>query len=379
MTVLRTPALPPYYRVMDGRRYIDQLLDDVRAQLEPLPEVVSEALARRQLVLQAAVSIAGAFRCIESGSLAHGTAICPIHRRDRGLDADGAVVLRQEMWPLLGPETVSNHPPDEVVNQYCTYVVGKVRAAGYSRATAEPTKRAILVRFHQPLPDGEDPSVDLIIALPRPAGGVWIPNLEKHRWDPSDPGMHTLLFNSGPPGVPVTRAQAVRLGKGENKRTDPPALCSFNVEALAWMFLREVLPLPEALLLLWSQGAADLARRLTPDPAGVSAPIKVKDRFAAARRWQSNAQRMEAALRPGCSDAEVQALLHPLWPDYIADDPKRTPAREAVRRAAETAARAADLAETLRTRRPVYAARSGGLALGGGVALKSPRSSGDQA
>src|SRR3712207_8758808 len=43
-----------------------------------------------------------------------------------------------------------------------------------------PQKRSILIEFNEPI-DDEDPSVDLIVALTRAAGGLWIPQLHADR------------------------------------------------------------------------------------------------------------------------------------------------------------------------------------------------------
>ncbi|MDX6198989.1 MAG: hypothetical protein QOJ79_2140 [Actinomycetota bacterium] len=345
-------------------RYVDQLLDDVRAQIEPDRAVVDEALRRRALCLDAAASFAGSVDIFGSGSLAHGTAICPIHKRDKGLDADGTTVLDQRAWPSLGPETAINEPPDRVVELYRQHIEAKVRAAGYPRATVTVTKRAILVRFHSPLPCGEDPTVDVVLGLTRSQGGIWIPNTDQHRWDPSDPKTHTRLLNDVAKELRVARARTIRLAKAENKRTDPPALCSFNIEALAWMFVPTAMPLPESLLTLWENGAADLRARLTPDPARVSKPIKVADRDAAVKRWEDASWRLGQALRPGQTDRAIRDLLHPLWPEYVADDPSQTPARRAATAAA------------IRSGRSLYPAAAGGFALAGAAAFKTVRSYG---
>lgn len=345
-------------------RYIDRLLDDVRAQIEPDKAVVEEALRRRALCLEAAASYAGAADVFGSGSLAHGTAICPIHKRDKGLDADGTTVLDQRAWPQLGPETWTNQPPEAVLELYRQHIEAKVRAAGYPRATATVTKRAILVRFFKPMPCGEDPTVDVVLGLTRAQGGIWIPNNDQHRWDPSDPKTHTRLLNDVAKELRVARARTIRLAKAENKRTEPPALCSFNIEALAWMHVQTVMPLPESLLALWENGAADLRARLTPDPAGVSKPIKLADRAGAVKRWENAASRLGQALRPGQTDPAVRDLLHDLWPEYVADDPSQTPARRA------------EAAAALRAGRSVYPAATGGFLLAGTHALKSTRSYG---
>lgn len=355
--------------------YTDTLLDDIRSQIQPDETVVKEAKARREIVLTAAASLAGSTRKIRSGSLAHGTAICPIHLRDKGLDADGAVVL-PSTWRELGPETVADEPPNDTVEQFRAVVQDAVRAKGYpnAEATTKDMKRAILVKFNQELPDGEDPTVDLIVGLPRTAGGLWIPNLTSRRWDPSHPEKHTELFLGSDDNkrLRTMRARAVRLAKAENKRTDPAALCSFNIEALAIMYLNEVMPLPVAIRTLWSEGARDLARRLTPDPAHVSADIRVKDRAAAVERWADNAARIATAIDvdgyAGADQREVmiREVLRPLWPDYVPDEATGS-----------TKARTqATFAQALRKKQPLHASATGGLALSGGLELKRTNSFG---
>lgn len=358
--------------------YTDRLLDDIRSQIQPDETVVKEARARREIVLAAAASFGSTAKKVRSGSLAHGTAICPIHLRDKGLDADGAVVLPTSAWPNLGPETWADEPPNDTVEQFRSVVQDAVRAKGYpnAAATTKDMKRAILVDFNQELADGEDPTVDLIVGLPRTAGGLWIPNLTSSRWDPSHPEKHTDLFlgSDSNKRLRTMRARAVRLAKAENKRTDPAALCSFNVEALAIIYLNEVMPLPVALRTLWSEGARDLSRRLTPDPAHVSADIKVKDRAAAVERWGDNAARIASAIdidaytgldRP---EVMIREVLRPLWPDYVPDETTGS-----------TKARTqASFAQALRKKQPLHAAATGGLALGGGTALKRPNSFGDR-
>lgn len=49
----------------------------------------------------------GSVNCtFASGSPAHRTANCPVHRRDVGLDADYGVVLDRRAYPILGPDSV---------------------------------------------------------------------------------------------------------------------------------------------------------------------------------------------------------------------------------------------------------------------------------
>ena len=249
--------------------YTQQLLNDVRAQLAPEDVVLKEAKDRRELVLRAAESFPGVnrSRSFASGSLAHGTANCPVHERDKGLDADCGIVLDRRSHSTLGPDSPQQEGPTRIVEQVRNHLRPKIRAE-YPDATFRITKRAIFIRFGAPLPTGEDPTVDLVVGLERrEAPGLWIPNTcEAERWDPSHPEMHTQLLTAKPKDLRVVRARAIRLAKAENKRTGKPPLCSFNLEALAWMFVEQGMTEPDALLALWTDGADDLQRRLTPVP-----------------------------------------------------------------------------------------------------------------
>lgn len=342
--------------------YTSGLLDHVRAQLAPSDEALGEARRRRDVVKDAALSFYGALRVFNSGSLAHATANCPIHRRDAGLDADCGVVLDRRIHWSLGPDGLGVGP-DDIVEEMRNEIVGKVRAE-YPNATLEITKRAILVEFHSPLSTGEDPSVDLVVCLDRrQAPGLWIPNTEQHRWDPSDPEEHTRLLTAEPKRLRVTRARAVRLAKAENKREDKVPLCSFNLEAFGLMFVDTPGDEPSALLAIWEDGAADLRRRLTPDPAGVSKPIKVADVDYAVRRLEQAAMHLRAALEHDNDLKRVRDELRQLWPEFIPS--------------AENTSSQAEILAALKVGATMGVTATGGLSTSAGAQIKSPRSFGE--
>ena len=342
--------------------YTANLLADVRAQLAPDDAVIKEAKQRRDAVRAAAATFYGSLRGFNSGSLAHGTANCPVHQRDKGLDADCGVVLHRIYHPDLGPDSERNEGPNHIVEQMRAHLRTKVREK-YPRASFKVTKRAILVTFREPLPSGEDPTVDIVVALTRKdAPGLWIPNTVANRWDPSHPEKHTEMLDDEPKPRRVNRARAIRLAKAENKRTAVPPLCSFNLEAFGMMFVETDMGEARALLAIWREGAADLRRRLTTDPAEVSAPIKVADRQRAIDRLQNAADRLEAALERDWDADWVRRHLQPLWPDFIATTP-----------GAVTKAR---LAASLQTGSRVNITSAGALTTGAGLALKKPQSFG---
>jgi|APMI01.1.fsa_nt_gi hypothetical protein len=306
--------------------YVDQVLDDVRAQLAPADVVLKEARERRDLARRAAKTFHGALRTYRSGSLAHGTANCPVHHRDQGLDADCGVVLDRRVHSLLGPDGIGLGP-NLMVNEVVDHIKPLVLME-YRRATFRITKRAILIEFHQPLESGEDPTVDLIVAVNRKdAEGLWIPNTEQNSWNPSHPEKHTELFTSGDPEIRATRARSIRLAKAENKRSGEPTLCSFNVETFGWMFTQSGMSVATALANLWRKGAADLRNRLTPDPAGISAPIKVANREASIRRLEFAASQLEGAQLKPNDEKWVCSRLAALWPEFIAADGTTSKAR----------------------------------------------------
>ncbi len=87
-----------------------------------------------------------------------------------------------------------------------------------------------------------------------------------------------------------------------------------------------------ALLELWERGAADLARRNTPDPAGVSAPIKVVDRAYAVERLTHAATTLRSAIDNDDDEYWVRSELVKLWPDFVSASPYgETKARIAAR------------------------------------------------
>lgn len=340
-----------------------ELLDEVRRQLAPTKEAMTEARdRRRKIVKDAAMGFLGSLRVFNSGSLAHATANCPVHRRDRGLDADCGLVLDRRRHTQLGPDG-DGIGSDAIVQEVLDHIAGKVKAE-YPAAKLTMTKRAILVTFNSPLSSGEDPSVDLVVCLDRRfADGLWIPNTEQHRWDPSDPEKHTELLTADPKSLRVTRARAIRLAKAENKREEKVPLCSFNLEAFGLMFVNSTHDEPAALLAVWERGAADLRRRLTPDPAGVSQPIKVADRDYAVRRLEEAASRLRAALDHDDDPDRVRAELRGLWPDFIAS-------------VAGTLSKAETLAK-MEARTQLKVTPRGGLSTEVGTPIKNTRSFGD--
>jgi hypothetical protein len=250
--------------------YAGQVLTDVRRQIAVDDDALSETKERRNLVKRHARSFRGALKIFDSGSLAHGTVNKPIS------DADCGVVLDRRSCPDLGPDG-DDVPPNAIVEQMAEHVIDLVRE-DYPKATKKVTKRAILIEFNEPLGDEQDPSVDLVLALTKAEGdGRWIPNMERERWDPSDPEEHTRLLNDLDITTRVHRARVIRLAKAAVGQDETPVVCPFNLAALALERVDPNTTIAEALRDLLLGGADSLEAGLTEDPAKVSGSIKLPD------------------------------------------------------------------------------------------------------
>lgn len=282
---------------------IHDLLDQIRDDVAPSDTTLNTAREHRDAVLSSAGSFDGALRTYRSGSIAHGTA-------NDDTDADCGVVLDRRVWSALGPGG-DDDGPGHAVEQVRSKVRSDLNDDGWDVST-RLTKRAIEVKF----PDG--PSVDLIVGLTRKnAVGLWIPNLHAGSWDASHPERHTELLTDGPKALRVTRARAIRLAKTWNKQPTQPGLCSFNLEALALSAVESGMGVPEALHAIADYGATDLAKRLTPDPADVSPPIKLLiDRAIVVSRLTALASSLAKALESD-DDDEVQDLIAAAFPNYL--------------------------------------------------------------
>jgi len=292
--------------------FAGQVLADVRRGIAVDDDVLSETKARRNLVKRHARSFSGALKTFDSGSVAHGTVNKPVS------DADGGVVLDRRTYPELGPDG-DDAPPDEIVAAVAAHVIAGVREE-YPDATCRVCKRAILVEFNEPLDSGEDPSVDLIVALTRADGpGRWIPNTEAHDWDASDPEEHTRLLNGPDSATRVHRARVIRLAKAAVKQDATPVITSFNLEALALEHVGADATIAESLRDLFLGAGGDLSQGLTPDPAGVSDPIKLPEgvlRSAAVARLRRFGEAVAAAIGADSLE-EAEAALAELYPDHI--------------------------------------------------------------
>lgn len=292
--------------------YTNDLLDSIRKTTDAHPAALAEARARTQLVRTVAAQLTtGALRTYGSGSLWQHTQNHPIS------DGDSGLVLDRRYYPSLGPEG-GGAPPDDVVATLCG-VLGPRLRQDYPNARCFTSKRGPKPTFGAPI-DGQDPTVDIVVALTRRDGnGLCIPNLKKGTWEASDPEEHSRLLNAEPRALRSTRRKVIRLLKVWNKQYDTPALSSFHLSMLALEFVKPGVNVASALLAVLDGAAARMDKHLpTPDPAGVSANIRLLSDWATAeRRLRLAAGHLRKALVNDSDEDIVRTELSKVFWKYV--------------------------------------------------------------
>ncbi|MBM3158047.1 MAG: hypothetical protein FJ004_12310 [Chloroflexi bacterium] len=284
---------------------ISEILTDVQKKIAPSDKTLETVRGRRDEVRAIAGRYPGALRTYMAGSIAHRTA-------NDDTDADCGVVLDRRTYPELGPDGKGGSP-SQIVEDVRSFIREELKK-DHLDVTFRLTKRAIKITFNEPLEDGTDPSVDLIVALTRAERALWIPNLEGKQWDASDPEYHTQLLIAEPAELRRLRAKAIRLAKAWNKQYAQPGLCSFNISVLALEAVKEGMSVAEGLSAFFKHAASDLAKRRTPDPAGVSPPIKTLiDREVIVGRLSKAAESFDVALNSDNESDTRDAIAGVYW------------------------------------------------------------------
>ncbi len=275
-------------------------------------EALAEARTRRNVVFEAAMTYEGALRTIRSGSIAHNT-VSDIDRRVS--DADGSVVMNRQIYTAYGPDG-GGGGPRELVESIADDLRNLVSQIYPNVYVSINHKHAILFRFREPLADGSDPTVDLVISLNRKEGGLWIPHLPKNRWDAADPETHTKLVKSKQQETNRTSTKVVRAAKLYAKQWTVPLLSSFHLTALMLASIEKGVGLTEGLCALATHSSKSLSRGNTPDPAGISESLKVPsdhDRDTVAKRLAKAAQHLHDAMElDDADDANYDDVLEHL-------------------------------------------------------------------
>jgi hypothetical protein len=330
-----------------------QLLRDAQKQTQADDPVLIEARKRRNATLTAACRHSGVIETYYCGSVACALAIHPV------LDADGGIILDRRRYPTLGPDGDDEAPTLVVADLQA--VIGPELRRTWPNAVVKTMKRGLRIFFNDPLADGQDPYVDLVVAMKRKdALGLWIPNMDVPRWDPSHPQRHVELFLSGTKPLRRTRAQTIRLAKVWNGQFSQPALSSFNIGAEALLSITEVAAIEEALFTFFDEAAANLAIRRTDDPAGVSGPIHLEQsKDVVVKRLGDARDHLRRALDNADDPDVVGDALHQVFWKYLP---------------AVTDTSKVGLARLLSASTPRLRTTAAGVAVAG--SLKSPRSFG---
>ena len=293
--------------------HAERIIADVHAQITVERRVLALARQRRNAITAAARRFDGALRVFFSGSVAHGTVIFAVE------DADAGVVLDRRRFRNLGPDG-GNVGPRGIVERVARFVLAELHGYLPGLRYEIRGKRSIKFTFNDPK-HGQDPYVDLIVALTRIRGeGLWIPRLTDDSWDPSDPEEHTRLLTSDalPRELRVHRAQIARLIKACVKQDDKPVLSSFHVEARVLADVEEVRDRAVSLERVFRRSAAALERGDTPDPAGVSDPISLEvPRNRVVRRLRGLGESVAEALANSDDEVAAQGALNRVFPDFI--------------------------------------------------------------
>ena len=283
---------------MTASEQLDQLRKDIAADAGTL----REAKDRVGHVLDAASTFDGALRVYRSGSVATRFTNHPVD------DADGGLVMDRRIFPDLGPDGGGDLPASlvEDLRKWIRPTLQEI----YPNVVIRLMKRGLLIVFNEPLASGEDPSVDLVVALNRAEdNALWIPNLERDSWDPGHPERHVELFTSGGESLRRTRRYVVRVAKAQVKQFVEPAVCSFNIAALAWECIETGEDIAAALYRFFDYSARELELHRTKDPARVSPPIRVMNRHVAVKRFRKVADAIELAIDAGDDDEKVSETL----------------------------------------------------------------------
>jgi hypothetical protein len=260
----------------------DAALAEILAEIAVPRPVLDEAKKRRNLALELAMRHQASRAAYVSGSVAHGTHNRPLEDTDCGIKVD----RRYEAFRQFGPDG-DGRGPEEFIQMFASFLLPLIREHGYPDAEVNlEGNRAIKLEFNECVELDEwgpvDPYVDLIVALDRRDGGIWIPNRRRGGWDIGDPEYHTwLMTERDRKPLRVLRAHVLRLGKRAVKRDDvtpgrSKVMCSWNLSALGLELVVDEPPIAAALGDLLAEASASIATGLTADPSPmVEEPISL--------------------------------------------------------------------------------------------------------
>lgn len=309
---------------------LEELLDEGRRVLQVTPEELKEARIRRGRLAKALTDAFPGSRTYVNGSVAHGDANTPLTDVDLGV----VVAAADGYGPGgLGPQPLMEQAKDAIKDHL---------EGDYEKltVTVEGRKRAVLVRFGDPVTAGQDDfTADVITAIDNPHdAGLFIPNTTlAEGWDRADPETHTELILNAIEATDRAFARVIRLLKHWRDRHGDP-LCSWNIKALALECIAEdPISLIQGLEMFFAHAAKSIADELTEDPAKVAGKIKLPKgmtRNDAARRLRRAQDKVQEAIeheqagRPALAQHALHAVLPEVVPDsneadQLAEEAKR--------------------------------------------------------
>jgi predicted nucleotidyltransferase len=268
---------------------LESILEQARRRIEVTDDELAEARRRREAIANALLREFPGSRVYFNGSVAHGDALTPL------TDIDLGIVIA-EAPHTHGPD---KRGPKDLMERAAAAIRRELKG-DYPKLTVqtEGCKRAVLVRFGDPVHAGEkDFTADVICALDNlGAAGLFIPKMPT--WDRSHPEAHTAMVLQAIEDSAVAFARIVRLLKHWNRRNGKP-LCSWNIKALALGCIQRPTSLLSGIA-TWFEYAADvLDKGETRDPARVAEkPIKLnKPRLEVVTVLRKAGKRVDEAAR----------------------------------------------------------------------------------
>lgn len=274
----KMPEYPPLERVVNAARHRIEVSDSELAEARRRRAALSDAL-RSEFV---------GSRTFVNGSVAHGDALTPL------TDVDLGVVVPDPSHEY-GP---GRKGPRELKDRAAAAIRRDLKAEyGDLAVEVEGRKRSILVRFREPVSARfPDFTADVIVAIDNPgAAGLYIPRWET--WDRAHPERHTELVVAANKATKAGFARVARLMKHWSRRHDKP-LCSWNIKALALSCIQEPTELIPGMIKWLEFSIERLSVEDTPDPARVSAPVKLNaPRSEVVRKLRQGLETLDQAVR----------------------------------------------------------------------------------
>lgn len=290
---------------------LNDVLDAARRRVEVEDEELDEARSRRDKLRRVLEKEFANSETYANGSIAHGDALTPL------TDVDVGVIVAEAI-ETHGP---GKKGPRDLMDRAADRIRAELKD-DYSRlvVTVEGQKRAVLVRFGDPVTPGQqDFTADVIVAIDnRDGDGLFIPN--QNGWDRSHPVAHTgMVRTANKDKTNYTYAKAVRLLKHWNRSNGKP-LCSWNIKALALGCITKPVTMVEGLRIWFDYAYTELGKGETPDPAGVAPePIhinksmtmsQVRDKLAKAAQQLERAVTYDSAGYPALAQNELAQMFN---------------------------------------------------------------------